>query len=212
VLAGAARSTCIIGLADRPLFLALVVGCCTGDWTSALALGIITELCWLDVLELGSVVPPYAGLSFLLAFPLCHYFGLVSPGEALLPLLLSLTAACAAAWRERRQRLALNPLMDAVADACRTGRGMSPGRAVLLAGLRRAGEQGLLYAVCFGVIAAVLAELQRHEALPAPDTVSWSALFGAALLGAVLSLRTRQAYGVLLAALSMLALCIWANL
>ncbi|MBO6171387.1 MAG: hypothetical protein J6N67_04420 [Desulfovibrio sp.] len=146
-----------------------------------------------------------------MAFPLCHYFGLVSPGEALLPLLLSLMAACAAAWRERRQRLALNPLMDAVADACRTGRGMSPCRAVLLAGLRRAGGQGLLYAVCFGVIAAVLAELRRHEALPALDTVSWSALFGAALLGAVLSLRTRQAYGVLLAALSMLALCIWAN-
>lgn len=83
-LAGAARSTCIVGLVDRPICLALFAGFFIGDWSLALPLGIIIELLWLDALELGSVVPPYGSLSFLLVFPLCRQFGLDQPGMALL--------------------------------------------------------------------------------------------------------------------------------
>ena len=67
---------------DRPLCLALLTSWCTGDWALALPLGIIFELLWLDTLELGGVVPPYGGLSFLLAFPLCRHFGLTQAGAA----------------------------------------------------------------------------------------------------------------------------------
>ena len=81
---------------DRPLCLALLTSWCTGDWALALPLGIIFELLWLDTLELGGVVPPYGGLSFLLAFPLCRHFGLTQAGAALLPLFLSMLAAYAA--------------------------------------------------------------------------------------------------------------------
>lgn len=97
---GAARFTCIAGLVDRPLCLALLTSWCTGDWALALPLGIIFELLWLDTLELGGVVPPYGGLSFLLAFPLCRHFGLTQAGAALLPLFLSMLAAYAATWLE----------------------------------------------------------------------------------------------------------------
>ena len=86
------RSSCIVGLLDRPLCLALIAGICTSDWALALSLGIILELLWLDVLELGSVVPPFGSLSFLLLFPLAVHFGLNQPGELLLPLILVMLA------------------------------------------------------------------------------------------------------------------------
>ena len=176
----------------------------------ALPLGIIIELLWLDALELGSVVPPYGSLSFLLVFPICRHFGLDNPGPALLPLILSMMAAYAASWCEQRQRVSQNGMVDAVVVWCngRTG-GMSPGRAVLVAGLRRVLWQFVLYGVCFSLIFILFKTLFSHHAAPALPLVTWSALYVAALLGAVLSLRTRQAYAVLVGTLAALALLIW---
>ncbi len=210
MLAGAARSTCILGLVDRPLCIAFFLGAFTGDWQLALPLGIIIELCWLDVIELGSVVPPYAGLTFLLAFPLCRHFGLMSPGQAILPLLLSLLAACAAAWCERQQRIALNPMIDAVSHASQRG-GMSPERAVLIAGLRRVLVQFILYAVSFGVISIVLFLFQENGNMASLAGITWHELYGVALLGALLSLRTRQAYCVLVGGVTILMVFIWGS-
>ena len=45
------------------------------------------------MLELGSVVPPFGSLSFLLLFPLASHFGLNRPGPLLLPLILVILAA-----------------------------------------------------------------------------------------------------------------------
>ncbi len=210
MLAGAVRSTCILGLVDRPLCIAFVLGAFTGDWQLALPLGIIIELCWLDVIELGSVIPPYAGLTFLLAFPLCRHFGMMSPGQAILPLLLSLLAACAAAWCERQQRLALNPMIAAVSPTSQLG-GLSPERAVLSAGLRRALVQFLLYTVSFGVISIVLFLFQKNGNMPSLAGISWHELYGVALLGALLSLRTHQAYCVLVGGLTILMIIIWGS-
>jgi len=155
-------------------------------------------------------VPPYGSLSFLLVFPLCRHFGLDQPGLAMLPLILSMMAAYSASWCEQRQRMAQNPMVDAVTAWCegRAG-GISPARAVLLAGLRRAGWQAALYALCFWLIYSLLALLAARQAIPQLHAVTWSALYVAALLGAVLSLRTRQAYGVLVGTLAALALLIW---
>ncbi len=155
------------------------------------------------------MVPPYGSLSFLLVFPLCRLFGLDQPGMALLPLILSMMAAYTASWCELRQRIGLNPLVDAVVAWSNGSGGVSPGRVILLAGLCRALWQAVLYLVCFGLIYVLLAVLSARQALPALPAVTWSALYVAALLGAVLSLRTRQAYAVLLGTLGALALLIW---
>ena len=164
---------------------------------------------WLDALELGSVVPPYGSLSFLLVFPLCRHFGLDQPGLALLPLILSMLAAYTASWCELRQRIELNPMVDAVVNWCGGKGPASPGRVILMAGLCRAMWQTALYAVCFAIIYVVLTWLAAHRTQPALPGVTWSALYVAALLGAVLSLRTRQAYAVLVGTLGALALLIW---
>lgn len=207
-----ARSSCIAGLVDRPIFLALIAGFCTSDWTVALALGITLELLWLDVLELGSVVPPFSGLGFLLLFPLAAHFGWNQPGPLLLPLLLVMLAAYAESFMELRQRAAQNLLVDRVAVWCEGGGcGLSPGQAVVRATLYRAFRQFLLYAVCYSLIFSLLSVLRAWQATPLLPFLTWPMVFAASLLGAILSLRTRQAYAVLLISLGALALLLWAR-
>ena len=155
------------------------------------------------------MVPPYGSLSFLLVFPLCRQFGLDQPGMALLPLILAMMTAYTASWCEQRQRISLNPMVDAVVAWGSGSGGVSPGRVILRAGLCRALWQAALYIACFGLIYMLLAVLSAHHAIPALRAVTWSALYVAALLGAVLSLRTRQAYAVLVGTLGALALLIW---
>ena len=155
------------------------------------------------------MVPPYGSLSFLLVFPLCRIFGLNQPGMAVLPLILSMLAAYTASWCELRQRIGLNPMVDAVVAWSNGRGGASPGRVILLAGLCRALWQAALFMVCFGLIYALLSVLASNQATPRLPAVTWSALYVAAMLGAVLSLRTRQAYAVLVGTLGALALLIW---
>ena len=45
-----------------------MLGGLSGQWQPALSLGIVVELLWLDVIALGSVVPPFGTLAFLLLF------------------------------------------------------------------------------------------------------------------------------------------------
>ena len=121
------------------------MGLLTGDWLLALPLGITLELLWLDVVPLGSVVPPQGVLSFMLMFPLARLYGWSAPGALLLPLLLAVFAAYAAAFAERSQRVLLNRIMPAVEGYCRTGHGCAPGHALLLGISLRACWQFALY-------------------------------------------------------------------
>ncbi|MDD4702070.1 MAG: hypothetical protein PHI96_07605, partial [Desulfovibrio sp.] len=116
----------------------------------------------------------------------------------------------AAAYFEHRQRINQNPMVDRVETWCadKPG-GLSPGAALLLSSLHRSLWQITLYCLSFVVVFSVLHTLQNTEALPALRAVTWSALYVAALLGAVLSLRTRQAYMVLTGCLALLAMLIW---
>ena len=143
-------------------------------------------------------------------FPLCRHFGLTEPGSLLIPLILCMLAAYAAAFFEHRQRINQNPMVDKVEMWCK-GKpgGFSPGAALLFSSIHRSLWQITLYCLCFVVIFSVLRTLQNSETLPALRAVTWSALYVAALLGAVLSLRTRQAYMVLTGCLALLAMLIW---
>ena len=187
-----------------------MAGAITSDWSLAIPLGIIFELLWLDALELGSVVPPYGSLSFLLLFPLCRHFGLAEPGNLLIPLIFCMLAAYAAAYGEHRQRISQNPMVDKVETWC-AGKpgGLAPGTALFFSSLHRSLWQITLYCLCFAVIFSLLRTLQNSQSLPALRAVTWSALYVAALLGAVLSLRTRQAYMVLTGCLALVAMLIW---
>lgn len=184
------------------------MGLTTNDWLLALPLGVTLELLWLDVVPLGSVVPPQGVLSFLLLFPLARHYGWSAPGALLLPLLLAVLAAYAAAFAERSQRVLLNRIMPAVETYCRTGHGCSPGGALLLGAGLRACWQFALYLLCFALLALVFEGLDSQRRGPLLLTINWPMMYVTAMLGAVLSLRIRKAYSVLLAGLCLAAVAL----
>lgn len=196
-----------MGVVDRPLFLALVFGGCTSDWSLALPLGIITELCWLDRHEMGGRVPPQAGLAFLLAFPLCRHFGLTTPAQAVVPLLFALLIACVAAGDEERQRRIARPVPPDVVALRRDGE-LSLARLALRAGLQRALRHACLYAVAFGsmVLCLVLVPKEALARLSGVRGLSWFMLYALALMGPILSLRTQRAHALLWGTLALCAL------
>ncbi|MDO5483658.1 MAG: hypothetical protein Q4F27_01995 [Desulfovibrionaceae bacterium] len=168
----------------------------------ALALGIVLELLWLDVLELGNVVSPHAGLAFLLLFPLARHFGLHEPGPLLLPLLLTMLAAHAGAWSER----ALRGYQNRVVDIVERTPVFSLGRAVWRMAWQRAAVQFLLYSLCYAVLFWITDKLVAGGLLPQLSSLHWYMLFGMALVGVVLSLRNQRACLVLMGCL-LFSLC-----
>ena len=192
-----ARSSFVFRLADRPLFWALLLGGLTGRWQPALSLGIVVELLWLDVIALGSVVPPFGTLAFLLLFPLSVIPGWTEAHQFLAPLMFAVFAAYGASYAERYQRVALNPLVDLVAASASSGHGCPPGRAVALGAVVRAVWQFLYYMLCY-VALWLACDLLGKGIFLFEGRMSWGMLFAASMVGGILSLRTRRAYACLM--------------
>ena len=157
-------------------------------------------------------MPPFGSLSFLLLFPLASHFWLNRPGPLLLTLILVILAAYLGGFMERSLRIHENYLVDRVEAWCAGDCfALTPGQAVLHVVLLRAFWQFMLYVVCYALLFCLIAVLSARQALPQLSILSWPMLYGAALMGAVLSLRTRRAYMVLACSLGALALLIWAG-
>ncbi|MGE9986008.1 hypothetical protein [Desulfovibrio sp. SGI.169] len=164
------------------------------------------------MLELGSVVPPFGSLSFLLLFPLAAHFDLNQPGELLLPLILVMLAAYLGAFLERSLRIHENRLVDRVESWCAGGgHSLAPAGAVLRIMSLRAVLQFLLFVLCYALLFCLLSILTACQTLPRLMLLNWPMLYVAALMGAVLSLRTRRAYMMLIGSLGTLALLLWAE-
>lgn len=156
------------------------------------------------MLPLGSVVPPYGTLSFLLLFPLSLLYDWRQPDALLLPIVFAMLCAYAAAWLEQYQRELMDDASDRVQCWCAGAPGgMVPGRAILYSILGRALAQYCLYVVCFLVFTALGPLLSRVGAQWFPP-VSWAMFYAAAMTGAVFGLRIRRTYVTLL--ISLLAL------
>ena len=207
-LSGILRVSCIPGLADRPLCLALAAGFCSSDMSLAVPMGIFFELFWLDRLELGNVVSPSGALSLLLLFPLAGIFSLRDPAVLAVPLICVLPLACVGAFVERRLRVRGDRLLGEVVGWTEGRGGISPETAVRRACLLRAGTHVLLYLACFTALFFLFRAL-AEDGMPAIAMVNWPMLHAVALMGAVLSLRTKQSYIVLIGGLAALVLMAW---
>ena len=177
-----------------------MLGLAVDQWEIGLPLGILFELFWLDVLPLGSVVPPYGTLSFLLLFPVALLYGWRQPDTLLLPIVFSMLCASGASRLEQYQRELLNGVSDRVQRWCTGAGGMPPARAILCGVLIRAGAQYGLYMLCFLMLTALGPLLARTGAQWFPSA-RWAVFYAAALTGSVLGLRIRGTYVILLASL-----------
>lgn len=198
------RHSFCIGLLDRPLFLALVFGYATGAWDVVLPAGIVLELLWLDVVPLGSVVPPLNFLSFWLFVPLCLHYRWTTPEALMLPLFLALLCAYLGSWLECRLRLwhnaGLEPVQRWLAGADVK---QSPRRLTYAA----IGQRFVMHMLVYSGLAVLymhsVALLYAQNWLPVAAGLTWPVVYTVAAVGAVLSLRTQRAY-ILLGALLVL--------
>lgn len=156
----------------------------------------MVELLWLDVIALGSVVPPFGTLAFLLLFPLSIIPGWSKAHQFLAPLMFAVFAAYGASYAERYQRVALNPLVDLVTAWFTSGRGCTPGQAVALGAVVRAAWQFSLYMLCY-VALWLACDLLGEAIFLFEGQMGWPVLFAASMVGGILSLRTRRAYACL---------------
>lgn len=198
-----ARISVSIGFLERPLTLGLLAGWLTGRWDVALPLAVLMELFWLDAIRMGVVVPPMASLAYLLLLPVAPSLAPHIPEQLPLPLLLCLALGHAGAWLERRERQRADALAEAVETWNAGGKGgITPERAVAFSLAAQAVSRFVLYLLCYACVYAVVVVGGAWGALPSVPALTWNALYGLGLMGAVLSLRTRRAYAVLVCGLA----------
>lgn len=204
------RRACSIGLVERPLVIGLCAGLVTGHSDIALPLGIIFELFWLDVIPLGAVIPPVASLNFFMVFCLALVFDWHNPAQFVLPLLLTLPCAWLGAaverWQYTRNDTALEPLQLWMQGE---NKGQSPAQIIARSLLQTACMQGMLFLLLFSAAYALLRGGLDDWFVTffTTDQVTWTILYGFAAVGAIVALRTRRAYVMLVACMAVLLLC-----
>ncbi len=206
--------------------MALLLGFCTDTMPFALALGLALELFWIDLLRLGTIIPPSGTFSFLLLYPICLLFQWELPSTLPLPLCICLIAGYGASLLERWQRRA-NAQYDAALEAWamqnpddgnQEGKDdvrenalqqaqLSPSLIISRARWRVLWSSALLYLGVFGCVYALLSWLETKHAVPIFPHFNWYMLYAIALIGPILALRTRRAYRVL--ALGIICLLFW---
>lgn len=180
--------------------LALAAGLVTQDWYVALPLGITLELFWLDVIALGGIIHPFAGMAFLLVFPICSTLAWSQPSTVMFPLFMAVLAGQLGAFTELRFRIRSNRLLEQLSCTgapAAGGRGAvpcTPEKMVRACIVGRLVWHTALYAACYLVMTAFICLLLENGLYPTIPGLPWTFVYAAALVGAVLSLRERHAY------------------
>jgi PTS system mannose-specific IIC component len=198
-----------IGFLDRPITLGLIFGLVSGDIETALGISVFFELLWLDFFPAGTYIPPNRALATCLCLALSHMLGLTLPGHVLLLLLLALPAALIGAKLEAWQRVWQNTsynmsLYWVKNDVQSFGPGALIRRGLLQLFLLQTGAFFLIGLACLLIVQEVMVYW--------PLTLTglhWGHLWAAALIGGILSLRIKAAYGVFLIGMAVALLVLW---
>ncbi len=208
MLIGIARFSHIVGLIERPLALSLIAAFATDLWEVALPLGITLELLWLDIVAMGSIIQPFAGMAFLLLFPLCATLSWTQPGVLLLPLIMCMIAAHIGAFCELKYRIQQNCLLDQLTRVLNLSEGAEaeqgaaapklvqnlPELLVRQCFTGRVCWHALLYLTSYAVLCFVVSTLIDWNLYPVLPNLQWVFVYALATIGAILSLRERRAY------------------
>ncbi len=201
VLTSLARCSISIGFFDRPLVAAIFLGFFTDNLEFSLSLGIVFELFWLDVLRLGAIIPPSATLSFLLAYPFILIFAWPTPSQFALPLLICLGFAYSVRGIELWQRKHNNAYIHQVEQWTKNPQiGLHPKYVIYKSLSQSIWIYALLYLVLFFGLYYLFSILSSNQLLPTIAQFNWTILYAAGLLGALLTLRTKKIYIILLLA------------
>ena len=171
-----------------------------GNWPESLGVSLFFELLWLDVFPAGTIIPPNPLAPVLASLATLRYFHVTQPALAAVIMLLALPLGKLFARLERAHRQYEN---DAHSRLMRWAK--NPEYALGPLKLTRRSVLILFWVnvAAFALSLACLMVLTRFllpHAAPVIGNIplKWPHLWGVASIGAVLSLRYRPAYAVLL--------------
>lgn len=199
-----------LGILERPLAVGVLWGLLTGEYETALAVGIFFELFWLDQIPAGTYIPPHSLLSTFLALSLVDSFEMTQPGEIVYPILLSLPMGLMGAKLEYLQRRwqdgSYNNLLHWARMPVRRRNPDHPKRLLRLSILQQLAVFFALFTVSVLALAGVLVFLQSfEEPFLLTERLRWPHLWFLAALGGLLALRVKRSYVIVACSVLVLA-------
>ena len=207
------RYSVSIGLLERPLVVGLFWSAFTGDYTTSLYIAIFFELFWLDLIPVGTYIPPHLTAATFSALSLTTFFGLEHPARIMGVLFASMPLAWLGAKLEtalrERERGSYNQLLTWARNPVSPN---LPGSLILRSVSRTFFMSWLTFFVSILVLKYVFqAIFSLYPGVLASVDVTWPHLLIAATLGGLMSLRLKRAYVVLATGICLFALFVFWN-
>lgn len=174
-------------------------GVFTGEYTISLNIAIFFELFWLDLIPVGTFIPPHLAVVTFSALSLTTYFGLTHPASILGVILACMPLAWLGSkvemWIRDQERAGYNRLLHWVRQP---GDSNGPGRIILGSLTRTFIVSWIGFYASMLVLKVVFDTLfTLYPGALASVNIQWGHLWGAATLGGVMALRLKRAYAVL---------------
>jgi len=195
------RTSVNTGFLERPITVGLIAALLTGQWTQCVGVGIFFELLWLDLFPAGTYVPPQRILSTLLVCCVLSVLSLTWPSLVVIPILCALPTASLGTFLEKRLRLVQSENHSRLVDWAEQSPAVSfPAPMIWISLAKKIVVESGLFLVLAVLVTTFTATLQSvFPAAQPPWDVQWPHLWSMALIGAILSVRIRKAYHILLA-------------
>lgn len=193
------RYSISIGLLERPLVIGLFWGFFTGDYTTSLYIAIFFELFWLDLIPVGTFIPPHLTAATFSALSLTTYFGLENPARIMGILFASMPLAWLGTRLEGLLREQEQGNHNKLLNWARNPQSRHYPATLVTRSLFR---MFIIYAVTFFIAITVLRYLFQglftiYPGVLASIDVTWAHLWVAATLGGLMALRLKRAYVML---------------
>jgi PTS system mannose-specific IIC component len=190
-----------IGFLDRPLAGGLLWAALSSGWSPGLQIAVFFELFWLDLIPVGTFIPPHALFSTILTASVSQALGLHQVSDVCLVMLLAMPFGTLFGRFEAVQR---NRQNQAHTDLLHWARRRSAGPDILFGLVRKSLAQimGLVFVgfmLSAGIVFSLAEVLLQHRFIP--PSLTWAHLWIFASIGGVLSLRVARIYSVFGAAL-----------
>lgn len=199
-----------MGFLDRPLFIGILFALVLDPDLPFIGIGIFFELLWLDLIPVGTYIPPQSQLAAFVCAEAAALLQVHEPERVAPLLLLALPVAWLGSRVETAHRSRQNLVHDTLvsrAAPTETGGGADPGGYVLRSLGLYAVIQGCLCLIASLCIYSLGAAVLTYW--PAQYGPGWPEIWGGALLGGLLALRLKRAYWFVTACVIAIFVATW---
>ncbi len=200
-----------VGLLERPLVVGLFWAVFTGQTTVCVNIAIFFELFWLDLIPVGTYIPPHLTAATFAALSLTTFFDYESPARVLVIMFASMPLAWLGAKLEALLREQEQGSYNALLHWSRRSRPASgtPGKLVTKALARTCIFSFVTFYLYLIVLKFTLQTFfSCYPGLMSSVHISWAHMWVAATVGGLMALKFTRVYGVLAAGAVLVSLTI----